>query len=143
MQHLSGTWQVCHGGRGLHELTGRLESWLREVHAQEGLVNLFVPHTSASLILQENADADVQSDILEYFQRLVPDADPRYRHRNEGPDDMSAHLRSVLTQNSLVIPVRDGRAALGVWQGVFLFEHRTRSLNRQILISFQGLTGGD
>ncbi|WP_414041367.1 secondary thiamine-phosphate synthase enzyme YjbQ [Acidithiobacillus sp. M4-SHS-6] len=141
MKHLSTEWKIAAGGRRLQELTGALQSWLQAVAAREGLVNLFVPHTSASLVLQENADPDVQQDILDYFARLVPDDDPHFRHRNEGPDDMSAHLRCVLTQNSLVIPVREGRAALGVWQGVFLFEHRTRSLTRQVLVSFQGETG--
>ncbi|MGE4530445.1 MAG: secondary thiamine-phosphate synthase enzyme YjbQ [Acidithiobacillus sp.] len=138
MQHVSQDWRVNAGGRGLHELTDRIQRWLEEIKAQEGWLNVFVPHTSASLLLQENADPDVQADILDYFLRMVPDGDPRFRHRNEGPDDMSAHLRSVLTQNSLVIPVREGRAALGVWQGVFLFEHRSKPLNRQVLVSFQG-----
>lgn len=140
MKHLSTEWKITAGGRRLHELTEALQAWLQAVGAREGLVNLFLPHTSASLILQENADPDVQHDILDYFARLVPDDDSHFRHRNEGPDDMSAHLRCVLTQNSLVIPVREGRAALGVWQGVFLFEHRTRPLSRQILLSFQGMT---
>lgn len=141
MKHFSAEWKIQHGGRGLHELTEKLQDWLQSISAREGLVNVFVPHTSASLIIQENADPDVQRDILGYFARLVPDDDPHFYHRNEGPDDMSAHLRCVLTQNSLVIPVREGRAALGVWQGVFLFEHRTRPLTRQVLLSFQGATG--
>lgn len=109
------------------------------VDAWAGWANLFVPHTSASLLLQENADPDVRADILDYFARLVPDGDPDFRHRNEGTDDMSAHLRSVLTQNSLIIPVREGRAALGGWQGVFLFEHRVRPISRRVLVSFQGV----
>ena len=139
MKQYSDAWQVDNGGRGLYDLTRKLQEWLGEVGAREGWVNLFVPHTSASLLLQENADPDVQRDILDYFARMVPDGDPRFQHRNEGPDDMSAHLRSALTQNSLVIPVREGRARLGVWQGVFLFEHRVRPISRQVLVSFQGL----
>ena len=98
MQHVSQDWRVNAGGRGLHELTDRIQRWLEEIKAQEGWLNVFVPHTSASLLLQENADPDVQADILDYFLRMVPDGDPRFRHRNEGPDDMSAHLRSVLTR---------------------------------------------
>ncbi|MCR0970385.1 secondary thiamine-phosphate synthase enzyme YjbQ, partial [Acidithiobacillus ferrooxidans] len=109
MKQYSGAWQMDNGGRGLYDLTPKLQEWLEEVRAGEGWVNLFVPHTSASLLLQENADPDVQRDILDYFARMVPDGDPGFRHRNEGPDDMSAHLRSALTQNSLIIPVREGR----------------------------------
>lgn len=139
MTRYSDEWQVNNGGRGLYELTQKLQEWLREAGAREGWVNLFVPHTSASLLLQENADPDVQRDILDYFARLVPDGDAGFRHCNEGPDDMSAHLRSALTQNSLIIPVREGRAALGVWQGVFLFEHRLRPVSRRVLVSFQGV----
>lgn len=139
MKQYSGEWQVNNGGRGLYELTQKLQEWLREAGAKEGWVNLFVPHTSASLLLQENADPDVQRDILDYFARLVPDGDAGFRHCNEGPDDMSAHLRTALTQNSLIIPVREGRAALGVWQGVFLFEHRLRPVSRRVLVSFQGV----
>ncbi|MHB1320710.1 MAG: secondary thiamine-phosphate synthase enzyme YjbQ [Acidithiobacillus ferrivorans] len=143
MRHCSHEWQVNNGGRGLYELTQKLQGWLREIDARLGWANLFVPHTSASLLLQENADPDVRADILDYFARLVPDGDPGFRHRNEGPDDMSAHLRSVLTQNSLIIPVREGRAALGAWQGVFLFEHRVRPVSRQVLVSFQGVMEED
>ncbi|CDQ12269.1 conserved protein of unknown function [Acidithiobacillus ferrivorans] len=143
MRHCSHEWQVNNGGRGLYELTQKLQDWLREVDARVGWANLFVPHTSASLLLQENADPDVRADILDYFARLVPDGDHGFRHRNEGPDDMSAHLRSVLTQNSLIIPVREGRAALGVWQGVFLFEHRVRPVSRRVLVSFQGVMEED
>lgn len=139
MNHVECEWRINNGGRGLYELTQKLQNWLREVGAWEGWANLFVPHTSASLLVQENADPDVREDILDYFARLVVDGDPRFRHANEGPDDMAAHLRSVLTQNSLVIPVRAGRPALGVWQGVFLFEHRVRPRDRQVLVSFQGV----
>ncbi len=127
-------------GSGLYEITFRLEGWLHEIRAKEGLLTLLVRHTSASLLIQENADSQVQSDLLAFFERLVPPAtDPsmRYlRHIQEGPDDMPAHIKSALLPVSLSIPVSDGRMMLGTWQGVYLFEHRAHPHHRQIALHF-------
>ena len=103
-----------------------------------GLCHLFIRHTSASLILCENADPDVRRDLDTYMEKLVRDGDPMFRHRSEGPDDMSAHIRSVLTASSLTLPVRDGRCDLGTWQGVFLWEHRTHAHRREVVVTVQG-----
>ncbi len=103
-----------------------------------GLCHVFVHHTSASLIIQENADPDVQHDLNAFMDRLVPDGDPLFRHTAEGPDDMPAHVRSVLTATSLNIPVSGGRLALGIWQGLYLWEHRTRASGRRITVTIQG-----
>ena len=119
-------------GRGLIELTQDLQQAVARSGVQVGLCLAFVHHTSASLILGENADPLVQVDLESVLARLCPDGDPVYRHTEEGPDDMSAHLRSVLTASSLTIPVRNGRADLGTWQGLFLWEHRTAPHERTI-----------
>jgi len=138
LQQRDAQWHIATTGRGLYPLDARLASWLREIAAENGWVQIFLPHTSAGLILQENADPDVQRDLLDFFARLVPDGDPRYRHQNEGPDDMSAHIRTTLTQNSLGIPVRDGALQLGTWQGLYLFEHRQRPQQRRLWVGFAG-----
>ena len=105
---------------------------------QSGLLTVFVQHTSASLIIQENADPDVVLDLADYFERLAPEDDSRYRHTTEGSDDMPAHIRSALTQTSLSIPVIDGRMALGTWQGIYLFEHRSAPFRRSVLLQVLG-----
>jgi secondary thiamine-phosphate synthase enzyme len=107
-------------GQGLYEFTGDLQRWLRGENVQTGLLTLFCRHTSASLVIQENADSDVVRDLAAFFSRLVPEGDRLYRHAVEGPDDMPAHIRSALTPVSLSIPVSGGRAALGTWQGIYL-----------------------
>jgi secondary thiamine-phosphate synthase enzyme len=119
-------------GQGLYEFTGDLQSWLRGENVQTGLLTLFCRHTSASLVIQENADSDVVKDLAEFFSRLVPEGDRLYRHTIEGPDDMPAHIRSALTPVSLSIPVSGGRAALGTWQGIYLFEHRSIPHSRRV-----------
>lgn len=131
-------WSLPTQGRRFYEITSPLRDWLQTIAAQHGWVQLFLPHTSASLALQENADSDVQADILDFLARLVADDDLRYRHRNEGPDDMSAHIRTLLGTQSLQIPVRGGRLCLGTWQGVYLMEHRERAQQRRVLLSFIG-----
>lgn len=119
-------------GPGLYEFTGQIEAWIRSSGIRDGLLTLFCRHTSASLLVQENADPDVQTDLLRYFSKLAPE-DPRaYVHTIEGPDDMPAHLRAALTQVQLSIPVRNGAAALGTWQGVYLFEHRRAAHTRSV-----------
>jgi secondary thiamine-phosphate synthase enzyme len=130
--------QVVTRGRGCHELTSEVNAALAEEAVTAGLCHLFIRHTSASLMLCENADPTVLADLEAFMGRLAPDGDPRFRHAAEGPDDMPAHVRSVLTHSSLTIPVHSGRLALGTWQGVFLWEHRTQGHRRHILMTIQG-----
>ncbi len=121
-------------GKGLYEFTGQVESWVREQHAHIGLLTVFCQHTSASLVIQENADPDVVADLADFFTRLVPEDTRLYRHAAEGPDDMTSHIRSALTQTQLSIPVRNGSLALGTWQGLYLFEHRERPHRRSVVL---------
>lgn len=138
MQQWDEEWILPTQGRRFYEISDPLRAWLRKIRAGHGWLLLFLPHTSASLALQENADSDVQADILDFLARWVRDDDPLYRHRNEGPDDMSAHIRTLLGTQSLQIPVRAGRLLLGTWQGAYLLEHRERPQRRRIMISFLG-----
>jgi secondary thiamine-phosphate synthase enzyme len=125
-------------GKGLYPFTSSVVAWLAQCGIQDGLLTLFIRHTSASLVVQENADPDVQMDLEKFFSRLVPEGDPIYDHTLEGPDDMPAHVRSALTQTQLSIPVRDGHLVLGTWQGLYVFEHRHRSQHRQIALHLLG-----
>lgn len=113
-------------------------SWVRGTGIREGLLTLHVRHTSASLLIQENADPEVQSDLERFFARLVPRGDPIFRHTAEGPDDMPAHVRSALTATSLSIPVVDGRPALGTWQGIYVYEHRDAPHRRRVAAHLVG-----
>jgi len=124
--------------QGLHDFTAQVAAAVADSGVHSGMCNLFVRHTSASLTIQENADPDVQRDLQAFLQRLVPEGDPIYRHIDEGPDDMPAHVRSALTATSLNIPVVDGRLALGTWQGVYLWEHRRRARGRSVVLSIWG-----
>lgn len=121
-------------GQGLHEITERVEAAVREAGLQEGLCTLFVQHTSASLLIQENADPAVRRDLEHWFNRLAPENDPLYTHQSEGPDDMPGHIKSALTATQLSIPVSGGRLALGTWQGIYLWEHRHKRGARQIVV---------
>jgi secondary thiamine-phosphate synthase enzyme len=125
-------------GRGSYDVTGQVQQLVAESGVSVGLCNLFVHHTSASLMLCENADPSVRRDLEMFLARLVADGDPRYEHNYEGPDDMAAHIRTVLTQSSITVPVTSGRAALGTWQGVYLLEHRTHPHQRHITVTVQG-----
>ena len=125
-------------GRGLYELTDEIVSWVRSCGMREGLLTLHVRHTSASLLIQENADPQVQVDMESFLARLVPDGDPIFDHISEGPDDMPAHVRSALTATTLSIPVLDGVPALGTWQGIYLYEHRTAPHHRKIAAHLLG-----
>jgi secondary thiamine-phosphate synthase enzyme len=125
-------------GRGTYEITDEVARAVRNAGVDRGLCTVFVHHTSASLILCENADPSVRSDLERYFARLVADGDPIFRHAAEGPDDMPAHVRSILTASSLSIPVADSEVDLGTWQGVFLWEHRTHPHQRRITVSVVG-----
>lgn len=122
-------------GRGFTELTGRLRALVAGAQAGPGLAHLWLQHTSASLIVCENAGPDVLRDLEAWMGRLVADGDALFRHRAEGPDDMAAHIRSVLTATSLVLPVQDGRLELGTWQGIFLWEHRLAPHRRRLLVT--------
>ena len=125
-------------GRGIYKIRREVENWMQHQNIRSGLLTLFIPHTSASLIIQENADPDVLTDLNQFFNRLVPDGDPLYDHQAEGPDDMPAHIRATLTQTQLSIPVRENRMALGIWQGIYLFEHRVYPHNRNVLLHLLG-----
>ncbi len=121
-------------GQGLHEITREVSAAAAEIAINEGLCTVFIPHTSASLTIQENADPSARQDLERWLDRLVPEGDPLYTHTAEGPDDMPAHIKAVLTSTSLSIPVLGGRLALGSWQGIFLWEHRHARGQRSVVI---------
>jgi len=122
-------------GKDMHEITGRVESIVRNVGVTNGQVTVFVKHTSASLVIMENADQSAQTDMLAFFEHLVPEDTPYFVHTYEGGDDMPSHIRMALTRTSETIPVIDGKMVLGTWQGIFLFEHRRAPHTRQIVVS--------
>ena len=125
-------------GRGLYEFTGEVAAWIAKNNFRNGLLTLQLRHTSASLLIQENADPDVRRDLDAFFERLVPDGDSLFVHTIEGDDDMPAHIRTALTAVNLSIPVADGRLCLGTWQGVYLWEHRTRPHRRTVVVHLLG-----
>ncbi len=125
-------------GRGTSNITRQIEKVITNSNIRTGLVNVFVHHTSASLILCENADPTVRSDLESFMEKITPDGDPMYEHRDEGPDDMSAHVRTVLTDSSLTIPINNGHTMLGTWQGIYLWEHRTHPHHRKITVTIYG-----
>jgi secondary thiamine-phosphate synthase enzyme len=125
-------------GRGTYELTGEIQSVVRQSGIRSGLCNVFIRHTSASLMICENADPAVLRDLETFMSRLVPDGDPMFTHTAEGPDDMPAHVRSILTQSDLNVPVSEGRCALGTWQGIFVWEHRHHGHRRTIIVTVSG-----
>ena len=125
-------------GRGTRDITDAVAKVVRESGVQCGLAQVFVQHTSCSLTITENADPDVRRDLETLIARLAPDNDPEYRHRLEGPDDMAAHARSVLTDSGLMVPVGAGRLLLGTWQGIFLWEHRTSAQQRSVVVTVLG-----
>ena len=125
-------------GQGLYEVTGEIAAWVEGQEIDGGLLTIFIRHTSASLVIQENADPAVQRDIEAFFAKLVPEDPSLYRHRSEGPDDMPAHIKSALTQSHLAIPVAQGRMALGTWQGIYLFEHRAAPHERELALHLAG-----
>ena len=121
-------------GKRLYDFTREIEKWLDSHKTQAGLLTVFCQHTSASLVIQENADPDVVADLADFMTRLVPEDTRLYRHTAEGPDDMTSHIRSALTQTQLSIPVHNGKLALGTWQGVYLFEHREHPHRRSVVL---------
>jgi len=138
MKQAQHTLEVATRGRGLYEIGADIADWTGRQGIDSGLLNVFCRHTSAGLTIQENADPDVLGDLEAFFARLVPDGDSLYRHTMEGPDDMPAHVRSALVGVGLSIPVAGGRPALGTWQGVYLYEHRTRAHRRAVVLHLIG-----
>jgi len=125
-------------GRGLYEITDTITEWLADSGIKTGLMTLHLRHTSASLVIQENADPDVRRDLEAFFSRLVPDGDPLFIHTSEGDDDMPAHVRTALTAVNLSIPVSGGRMALGTWQGIYVWEHRKAAHSRSVMAHVLG-----
>jgi secondary thiamine-phosphate synthase enzyme len=125
-------------GQGLHTITEQIDRVVQASGVETGLCTLFLRHTSASLVIQENADPSARHDLLQYFLRLVPEGDPAYTHTMEGVDDMPAHLKTALTQTSEQIPIRNARLGLGTWQGVYLFEHRHGPQRRELIVHVMG-----
>lgn len=136
-QHQASITVATHG-QSLTEITAEVAAAVRDAAITTGLATLFIRHTSASLVIQENADPDVRRDLTAFFRRLVPDGDPLFVHTAEGPDDMPAHVKSALTQTALSIPVAGSRLALGTWQGIYLFEHRTAPHRRTVVVHVLG-----
>jgi secondary thiamine-phosphate synthase enzyme len=125
-------------GKGLYPFTEPLEEWISKQGVRDGLLTVFVQHTSCSVVIQENADPDVMLDMRDFFERLVPENTADFRHTAEGPDDMTSHIRSALTQTSVSIPLAAGKLALGAWQGLYLFEHRSRPHQRRVVLQLLG-----
>ncbi len=125
---------VAISGKGLHDITGKVNAVVAASQLREGLCTVFLQHTSASLVIQENADPSARRDLERWFNRLVPEGDPLYTHTAEGPDDMPSHIKAALTATSLAIPIQDGALALGRWQGLYLWEHRRFSSQRHLLL---------
>jgi secondary thiamine-phosphate synthase enzyme len=138
LQIRSTTLTVSTRGKGLYPFTRPVEDWISKQKLSNGLLTVFVQHTSCSLVVQENADPDVTLDLRDFFERLVPEDDEHYRHTAEGPDDMTSHIRSSLTQTSLSIPLVSGELALGTWQGLYIFEHRSRAHQRHVVLQLMG-----
>ena len=132
--------EISTRGPGLYEFTRDLNRFVAESAVRTGLLTAYCRHTSASLLIQENADGDVKTDLLEFFRRIAPDGMDWIVHRTEGPDDMPAHIKSALTQTSIGIPVADGEPVFGTWQGIYLFEHRARPHRRQVVLHLIGET---
>lgn len=130
--------EIATGGRGSTDLTREVQARVAKSAIRSGICQVFNMHTSASLMLCENADPEVRDDLERFMARLVPDGDPLFQHVAEGPDDMPAHVRSVLTTSTLSLPVKNGRCALGTWQGIYLWEHRTRPHRRRLLVTILG-----
>jgi secondary thiamine-phosphate synthase enzyme len=138
MRQASGALAVQTRGKGLFEVTAEVERWIAAQAMNTGLLTIFLRHTSASLTVQENADPDVIADLNDFFGRIVPEDNRLYRHTDEGPDDMPAHIRAALTMTQLSIPLVNGRMVLGTWQGIYVFEHRARPHRRSVALHLIG-----
>ena len=131
-------YQINTNGQKLYEVTNQVINWIKKNKFNNGIINLSIQHTSASLIVQENADPDVQSDLINYFDKLVPMNNSLYIHTTEGKDDMPAHIKSSLTNNQITLSIKNGKLLLGTWQGLYLFEHRLNAQYRKIVFHFIG-----
>ena len=138
MKNLIENIEIDTTGKGMYEITNQVNEWTQAKRLEKGQLNLFIQHTSASLTIMENASPDVLDDINNFFLKLVPEDSSLYKHGYEGDDDMPAHIKYMLTQTSLTIPIIDKKLILGTWQGIYLFEHRYHSTNRKITLSFIG-----
>lgn len=138
MQQIQHILSVHLRGQGLCEVTGEIAAWLGEQRVRQGLLTIFIQHTSASVLIQENADPDVQRDLETFFNKLVPEDLHHYRHTAEGPDDMPAHIKGALTQTQLSIPVSESKLTLGIYQGIYVFEHRRISRTRELVLHLIG-----
>jgi secondary thiamine-phosphate synthase enzyme len=138
LQIASTTLTVSTRGKGLYPFTSKVEDWIGKQKLANGLLTAFIQHTSCSLLIQENADPDVTLDLRDFFERLVPEDEDSYRHTAEGRDDMTSHIRSMLTHTSLSIPLISGHLALGTWQGLYVFEHRNQPHQRRIVLQLMG-----
>lgn len=134
MKQFQGELKVATRSKGLYEITRDVRKWIGAQKIQSGLCTVFIQHTSASLLIQENADPDVRRDLTEFFERLVPENTSWFRHTTEGSDDMPSHIRAALTATQLSVPMRDGQLALGTWQGIYVFEHRSDPQVRHVLL---------
>jgi secondary thiamine-phosphate synthase enzyme len=130
--------EIATRGRGSHSITQEIQGYVADAGVRTGVAHLFLHHTSASLMLCENADPEVRADLERFLARLVPDGDPLFRHRDEGPDDMAAHVRTLLVGSTLSVPVSGGRCALGTWQGLYIWEHRTQPHRRRLTLTLYG-----
>jgi len=130
--------EIKTSGQKLYEFTEKTHNWIKESNFNNGIINLSIQHTSASLIVQENADPNVQTDLINYFKELVPMNNKLYTHTTEGKDDMPAHIKSALTNNQISLSIRESKLLLGTWQGIYLFEHRTSPQNRRIILHYLG-----
>ena len=131
-------YKINTNGQKLYEFTNEIKNWIKENEFKNGILNLNIQHTSASLIVQENADSDVQTDLINYFNKLVPMDNSLYTHTTEGKDDMPAHIKSSLTNNQITLSIKNGDVILGTWQGLYLFEHRLDPQTRKIVLHFLG-----
>ena len=138
LQYSQGELIISTSGQQMYEITKDINAWLNKEQINHGQLTIFIKHTSASLCVQENASEDVIEDIIHFFKKLVPENASLYRHNLEGPDDMPAHIKSMLTQTSLTIPVNNKKMNLGTWQGIFLIEHRSSSMQRKINLTLMG-----
>jgi len=138
MSHHATTLSIRTPGRGLVEFTEDLRRWVKATGVHTGLVTAYIRHTSAGLLIQENADPEVRRDLERYLARAVPDGDPLFEHTAEGPDDMPAHVRAMLTATTLSIPVVHGAPAFGTWQGIYVYEHRHRPHQREVVVHLSG-----
>ena len=130
--------EITTNGQKLYELTDKICNWIEVNNFNNGIINLSIKHTSASLIIQENADPDVQTDLINYFDKLVPMDDKLYSHTTEGKDDMPAHIKSALTNNQISLSIKNSSLLLGTWQGIYLFEHRINQQNRIVVLHYLG-----